>query len=497
MQKFGYLDQTGPQSLIAEDALVIALKLTQKFGGLEQTGIFDNNTQKLIKSKRCGVLDIPPKQNNIKKKRFAIPSNGWNKRYLTYYVSNYTPKLSPENIKNEIQRAFRIWSQYSRLNFLEVYNTNADIVISFGEFDHGDKFPFDGPGNTLAHAFYPTDLGILGGDIHFDNSEDWTLYKSDSGVDFYSVAIHEMGHSLGLGHSAESNSIMNPYYKGPQPQDIGYDDILGIHSLYIARTLPEDNLYFSSSTSLPHRNLPRNPHVHWSSFSHETCTDEDIVTPESFTTNKPEISTQIYDEIDKCNGNFDAVSCFRGEIFVFKNNLLWRLDKPGSILPRYPVQLLRFFQVLADHDHSIVKIDAAYERPDSNIVMFNGDKYYVFNGNHLIENSPRSLMDYGFPGFVKKVNGVAVFGEPPLTYLFSGEYFWIYDDRQKVLLQRHKSIKEHFKGIRTPIDDVLTLNHGDVYFFSGNQFWKFNHNNNRTEYGYPKNAANFLFGCNS
>jgi len=46
------------------------------------------------------------------------------------------------------------------------------------------------------------------------------------------VAIHEMGHSLGLGHSSEPNSIMNPYYTGPQPQDIGYDDILGMHSLY-------------------------------------------------------------------------------------------------------------------------------------------------------------------------------------------------------------------------------------------------------------------------
>lgn len=41
-----------------------------------------------------------------------------------------------------------------------------------------------------------------------------------------------MGHSLGLGHSSEPNSIMNPYYQGPQPQDIGYDDVLGMHSLY-------------------------------------------------------------------------------------------------------------------------------------------------------------------------------------------------------------------------------------------------------------------------
>lgn len=38
---------------------------------------------------------------------------------------------------------------------------------------------------------------------------------------------------------------------------------------------------------------------------------------------------------------------------------------------------------------------------------------------------------------------------------------------------------------------------GDTYFFTGNQFWKYNHNRNRTEDGYPKNAAEFLLGCNS
>lgn len=47
-----------------------------------------------------------------------------------------------------------------------------------------------------------------------------------------------------------------------------------------------------------------------------------------------------------------------------------------------------------------------------------GNSYYVFNGNHLIENSPRTIMDYGFPPLINKVDAVMVYGEPPLTYLF-------------------------------------------------------------------------------
>lgn len=47
MQKFGYLEQFGPQTLITEDAVVNALKLVQEFGGLEQTGKLDNNTLKV------------------------------------------------------------------------------------------------------------------------------------------------------------------------------------------------------------------------------------------------------------------------------------------------------------------------------------------------------------------------------------------------------------------------------------------------------------------
>lgn len=47
MQKFGYLVQDGPQALTAKDELNTALKLVQKFGGLEQTGIIDDDTLKV------------------------------------------------------------------------------------------------------------------------------------------------------------------------------------------------------------------------------------------------------------------------------------------------------------------------------------------------------------------------------------------------------------------------------------------------------------------
>lgn len=134
------------------------------------------------------------------------------------------------------------------------------------------SYPFDGPGNILAHAYYPYELGHYGGDIHFDNDETWTrntsplnggafdlinctmstptstsrmrmlLYFILAEINFLSVAMHELGHSLGLGHSSDAhNSIMFPYYKPGREASsssaslghhLGYDDVLGMYNLY-------------------------------------------------------------------------------------------------------------------------------------------------------------------------------------------------------------------------------------------------------------------------
>jgi len=89
----------------------------------------------------------------------------------------------------------------------------------------------------------------------------------------------------------------------------------------VARKLPDDHLQHSTTTIQPQTNVPKRPHVHWSSFSHESCTEDEAITPEYFTTYKPELTTLINYNKNECRGNYDAVSCFRGEIFVFKGNV--------------------------------------------------------------------------------------------------------------------------------------------------------------------------------
>ena len=55
-----------------------------------------------------------------------------------------------------------------------------------------------------------------------------------TGIDFLSVALHEVGHALGLDHSTVRGSVMYPTYDGciNNPPSLTADDIAGIRAIY-------------------------------------------------------------------------------------------------------------------------------------------------------------------------------------------------------------------------------------------------------------------------
>jgi len=67
-----------------------------------------------------------------------------------------------------------MWSSASPLRITETWNSKeADIFVQYSTQRHGDDFPFDGEGGTLAHTFYP-DSGELAGQVHIDDDEWWS-----------------------------------------------------------------------------------------------------------------------------------------------------------------------------------------------------------------------------------------------------------------------------------------------------------------------------------
>ena len=186
---------------------------------------------------------------------FELSGLSWNKPTVTWFYTGSKPAGSEPSFYTEISEAFAKWDSVINLDFQEVSTqAEADIALTFG--------PIDGAFGTVGQA-----LSIFSGShyvnqqtITFDSAEPWafssaadsfTFNGSTNSTTFYAVALHEIGHTLGLDHPTNPNVILSSVIL-PGVADLTDADIAGARVLYGAESaLPDLDIATALQLSAP------------------------------------------------------------------------------------------------------------------------------------------------------------------------------------------------------------------------------------------------------
>jgi hypothetical protein len=160
-----------------DQATALALGAFQQGQGLEASQVLDEATFAVMNQVFCR----------------ATASESQPRQVYSYQILNTHPDLPGAELPRAIEQAFAIWSVHTPLAFVPAMTgSDPDITFRFA--------PIQGLGNAI---------------IEFNENVRWRLGPQVGGLsssyDFISVAVHEIGHKLGLNHTSPAvpGSVMN------------------------------------------------------------------------------------------------------------------------------------------------------------------------------------------------------------------------------------------------------------------------------------------------
>jgi len=463
----GYYDTPdgSVSSLNSEKSVRDAIRSLQEFAGIPVTGNVDAKTQELMKQPRCGMPDYNKQMKTKRKRRYTLQGSKWalDKMTLTWRLKNdNNDGLSRRQVEDTLHKAFSKWQEVTNMKFIKLQREaqeEADIEVEFVTHYHGDPYPFDGHGGTLAHAFYPHNNKGLSGDVHFDDDEVFSLGNNE-GRNLLFVATHEIGHSIGLEHSSVQESIMYPWYSPLKENDLDLheDDIMGIQTLYGSKAEPR----------------PTEP-----------------VVPTVIS--KPTTTTKSVKYIPGCTGEFKSVFLDQDtkKTYIINSDKVYTLDA-NLKLEKEPKELRNMFLGLDS-------VDAVYTKPNGDIIFFKDTRYFIYESvsNPRIKDEGNIHTKFrGLPPTVQRIDAAFIWSGNGKTYLFSGDQYYRYDENYHTIDSNYpRSIVSAWKGVPANVDSVFEWSNGATYFFKGLNYYRLNNQHVKVEFHYPKSIGEIWTKC--
>lgn len=186
-----------------------ALLRFQEFNGLLPDGDIGDKTLRVMfrpSMGRCALPDIMPARTNL---------CAWNNPNVGICPRLILSQLTPEQVLQAFQAVCDAWNSVCGINLVVTRNAaQAAIIADSGQ---GARDNFDGPSGTLAWSQLPCSGSDVRLQQKYDIDENWN-------VRFLTiVAMHEVGHAIGLDHLSAGN-LMQPTYDDridfPQAGDI-------------------------------------------------------------------------------------------------------------------------------------------------------------------------------------------------------------------------------------------------------------------------------------
>jgi len=470
LHKYGYTDTY--REKIAMSKLADNIKQLQKWAYLPVTGNLDEATLAKMTEARCGLRDPAIKIETSKKKRYNHQGTSWwplfdktGKKALKWTLLNENNDgMSRETILKVMRQAFNYWEEVTDVDFEEVPKSKVDT---------SDEYKKDNIEILVSFVFRDH------GDFYDFDGEGGTLahafyplnnlkFSGDVHFDddeFYTYQS-EHGRNLlwiathELGHSLglEHSNVREAVM---YPWYTKYKPGFKLHDDDV---LGIQSLYGSRTS----------PKTTAATTTKSSTTTKAVVTTTTTTTTTPR-------PVKQCpkGGDITAIyySSRYGQYFAYSvDHKLYLLGYQNSI-----PELSRFGYIRQSTVPDV--INAILPLSKDTQAIFAGSKFYIFKDLSYQQASysihgdgpTHSQLNLKFPTSVKTVDAAITWYRNGRTYFFTGEEYWRYNNQGKRFDAGYpKPIRGNWKGLPGKVDAAFSS--GDMkktFFIIGKRYYLF------------------------